>query len=198
MLSLYGFVGSRAVRVAWALEEVGVQWSFVGTHPHAPEYLAINPFGKVPALVDGDLVLTESAACCLYVADRRPEAGLAPPPATAARAQHDRWCIFAMCELEQPPWMLEKHTSLFPSELRAPEAVLPGLRYDFGRAVGALEAELGDRHHLVGDRFTVADLLASTVIRWARLSFDVPDVVSAYAERHLARPALARATERCR
>ena len=92
MIKVFGFGRSRAFRVVWALEEAGLDYAFApidaskGEH-RSPAYLAINPGGKVPAIVHGELSLTESSAIVTYVADLVPESGLAPPPRTAARAR---------------------------------------------------------------------------------------------------------------
>jgi glutathione S-transferase len=100
MITLYGMPGTRAGRVRWVLEELGLPYREVtldrakGEH-RRPEYLGINPLGRVPALVDGDFVLTETAAICLHLAEQHPERGLAPRPGTPERARMNQWLFLA-------------------------------------------------------------------------------------------------------
>lgn len=202
MLKVYGCSGTRSQRVLWALEELGAEYEYVTVNllegeGQRPAYLAVNPAGKVPALVDGDLVLTESAAICAYLGDRHPEAGLVPSPCTRERALYDRWCYFVISELEQPLWTLAKHSFALPEKLRVP-AVRDAALWEFGRAVKVLAKGLGEREFLVGERFSAADILAGHTLAWAsraEVPVEAPNV-AAYAERLLSRPALERARAR--
>src|SRR5215470_15115452 len=115
-MKLYEFAPTRSIRVRWTLQELGVEFESVivnmiaGEH-RKPEFLKINPAGKLPVLVDGDLLLTESVAIVLYLADKYSEKGLIPA-ALAQRAQLYRWLLFAATELEQPLWRIARHTNL--------------------------------------------------------------------------------------
>ena len=84
-----------------------------------PLFLRLNPAGKIPVLVDGDLVLTESAAIVLYLAEKYPAKGLIPTD-LKQRAQAYRWLMFAVTELEQPLWRILRHTALYPENKRLP------------------------------------------------------------------------------
>ena len=103
MIKLYGFAPTRSIRVLWVLRELDVEFEFVtvdfmkGDHLR-PEFLEINPAGKVPVLVDDDLVLTESVAIVLYLAEKFSDKGLLPTDL----AHVNRWLLFAATELEQP------------------------------------------------------------------------------------------------
>ena len=109
-MRLYEFPPTRSIRVRWTLQELGVPFEAVtvnliaGDH-HKPEFLALNPAAKIPVLVDGDVVLTESVAAVMYLADKYPEQGLLPG-SLAARGQAYRWLLFAATELEQPLWQI--------------------------------------------------------------------------------------------
>lgn len=189
---------SRATRVAWALEEAGADWTHEAVDPRSPDYAAINPFGKVPALSIDGRILTESAACCMWVADAFPAAALAPALGTFERADHDRWVHFAISELEQPLWVKAKHTFALAEEHRVP-GLKPTLIHEFDRAAAVLEQALDGRSFLVGDRFTVADLLNAHTLFWAQQAkFELSDALRAYAGHHSARPALARAMAKSR
>ncbi|MEM6926579.1 MAG: glutathione S-transferase family protein [Myxococcota bacterium] len=195
---LYGFgAPSRATRVAWALEEAGADWSYVAAWPSDPRVRELHPLGKLPILVDGELVLTESLACCTYVADQHPDKGLTPAPGTIDRARYLQWGSFLVTELEQPLWTKAKHRRILPQPLRVD--VGPAVEHDFNRAVTYLSGEIGDRMYLLGDRFTILDLIATHCLRWARSArFGelLPDNLAAYEAFHAQRPALARATAR--
>src|SRR5438067_8699474 len=113
-MKLYYSTQSRAVRPRWILEEIGAPYELVrlqlGTDTKTPAYLKINPNGTVPALVDGDLALFESAAICQYLADRYPEKRLAPPAGTPARGLYYQWIHYAMAALEPPIVTIFLHT----------------------------------------------------------------------------------------
>ena len=201
-MRLYGFPNTRSARALWALEEVGAAYNYVhvdllkGEARRTP-FLDINPGGKLPALVDGNLILTESAAICIYIADKFPAAKLAPAHASNDRAKFHQWCFFALSELEQPLWTLSKHTFALPEKYRVPE-IMDTSRWEFARAATVLAAGLGEREYIVGDEFTVADILLANTLNWARSrSVEVEQpVLNAYADRMLARPALQRALAR--
>lgn len=201
-MKVFGHPMSRSARVVWALEEAGAEYEFqkvdlMKGEARKPGYLEINPLGKVPTLVDGDLVLTESAAICTYIGERFPTAKLIPPAGTPDRARHLSLCFFVIGELEQPLWTMAKHRFALPEKLRVP-AVVDTARREFERPTAALAVWLDGREYLVGDGFTIADVLVGHTLSWAR-NANVPlghDVLEDYADRMLARPALARARER--
>ncbi len=202
MLKLYGCPNTRSMRVAWALDEVGAEYDYEPVILRKGEgrrlsFLRVNPSGKVPVLVDGDLVLTESAAICTYVGDLFPASGLTPGFGTADRAHYNQWLAFAISELEQPLSTIAKHRFALPQELRVP-AVEEAAKWEFGRACRVFEKGLGDNAFILGDRFTAADIMLSHMLAWAssaRIAVD-SDLLQAYADRLLARPALDHARER--
>lgn len=202
MIKLYTCPGTRGMRATWALEEVGADYQLelvdLGSGAaRKPPYIGINPGGKVPTLVDGEMVLTESAAICTYLGDRFPAAGLVPEPGSDARAHYLRWCFFVIGELEQPLWTLAKHRFALPEKYQVP-AVTDTAKWEFSVAARVLAAGLGDREYLVGERFTAADVLAGHTLAWARRA-KLPladERLEAYADRVLGRRALVRARER--
>lgn len=188
-LTFYTHPMSRARVARWMLEETGLPYETVvleyGTTMKAPEYRAINPMGKVPALKHGDTVVTESAAVCMYLADLATEKGLAPPLGSKERGGYYRWISF-MGPLEQ--LMVAKTTG----KLAEPMTAGYGTEADL---VATLEAAIGDRDYLVGDHFTAADLLVSAYIGWY-LQFKLLEARPAfvrYVELHRRRPAAQRA-----
>ena len=189
-LTFYTHPMSRGRVTRWMLEETGLPYDTVvldyGTSMKAPEYLAINPMGKVPALKHGDTVITEQAAICMYLADLVPETKLAPPVGSPARGSYYRWISF-MAPLEQ--LMVSK-----ASGAALPDARMAG----FGTEkdlLDTLEAALKDREYLAGDTFTAADLLVAAYVGWY-LQFKLLEprpAFVAFAARHQQRPAALRA-----
>jgi glutathione S-transferase len=202
MLKLYGCPNTRSTRVAWALEEAGADYDYEAVVLHKgegrrPSFLRVNPAGKVPVLVDGDFVLTESAAICTYVGDLFPVSRLTPAFGTAERARYNQWMAFAIAEFEQPLWSVHKHRFALPKELRV-SAVEQAARWEFGRACRVLEKGIGEKAFIVGGHFTAADImLAQVIARAPSTGIEVASqLLKGYAERLLARPALDRAINR--
>lgn len=201
MYHVYGMPRTRATRVVWALEEIGAEYSYhlvdlMKGEGQSPDFLKLNPFGKVPVLRDGELMLTESAAICTYLADQNPQAKLVPVVGTAERGQYDEWCYFVLTELEQPLWTIHKHLFVYSKDKRVKQ-MLDVAPWEFQRAVDVLIKKLGKRDYLVGDSFTMADILLAHTLIWARvykLKYDHPQL-EAYLQRISDRPALARAKE---
>ena len=170
MMKLYGFGPTRSLRALWGLRELGVEFEFIPVNLQAgehkrPEFLAINPAGKVPVLIDGDLVLPESAAIVLYLAEKYPEKGLMPTR-LEQRAQVYRWVLFAVTELEQPLWRITKHSFLYPEEKRIAKDI-DLAREDFTAMAAVLERHMAGRQYIVGDRISAADCVTAYLMDWA-------------------------------
>ncbi len=195
MLEVVGSKGSRITRVMWMLEELGLPYSLRPAKPGSTEARALNPTGRVPVLIDGDLVLADSAAICLYLGEKHPEKGMAAT-SLAERAVMDSWMHFIQSELEMPMWIKLKHRLLLPEDLRVD--VSPWVNWEFARDVKSLAQRLGDGPFALGERVTAVDVVLGHVLQWAKSAkFEpFPDPVVAYAERVWARPALARVRER--
>jgi len=186
---------SRGRIVRWMLEEVGrpyrTELIAYGTAMKGPEYLAINPMGKVPALRHGDTVVTECAAICCYLADAFPNAGLAPPPGDRLRAPYYRWLFFAAGPLEAATT-----NQAFGLEVPAERKGMVGYG-SLADVISVLEAAVSGHDYLVGDRFTAADAYVGSHIGWG-MSFGTIEKRPAferYFERLSTRPAAVRARE---
>ena len=199
---LHGAPRSRSSRIAWVLEELGVDWhwrpiSFRAGEHRSPSFLAMNPAGKVPVLQHGDFVLTESAAIARYLATQHPEAGLLPPEGTREAALVDRWLFFVTTELEQALWTKAKHTFALPEKLRV-EAVRKTAEAEFRRAASIAGTMFGSGSHAVGSTFTLADIFLAHTCFWARAGRQwdsLPPTLQAYAKTQMTRPAWKRAVE---
>lgn len=202
MITLYGFPNSRSLRVSWLLEELGADYDYQlidlrSGAGQSPEYLAINPGGKVPALRDGDLVLTESAAIVTYLGDKSANRQLVPEPGTPLRGKYDQWCHFAMCELEQPLWNIAKHKFAIPEQYRVAN-IVPTADWEFQKALNVLSQGLGDKPYILGDSFSAADILLAHTLFWGKAfeqKIEQPNLLD-YIGSIQDRPALQRARER--
>lgn len=206
MITLYGSGQARSFRCLWALQESGLEFKYqhvkIG-YPDAggsrhPSYLALNSQGKIPTLVAGDLVLTESAAIVNYIAALAPEKQLIPENDPAQRAKYDEFCFFVLSDLEQPLWTTGKHRFVLPEEHRQ-DVIFPVAEWEFRRSLKALEWHLGDRAYAVAGHFTCADILLAQTINWAeRFEFDLPEKYINYRDRLYRRPACLRAQEQAK
>jgi glutathione S-transferase len=196
MYQAVGAPGSRLTRVIWMLEELGEPYEIVRAKQYSDTMKRFNPTGKMPALVDGDFVLTDSAAICAYLGEKHADKGLGPDPGVEGRAEMMSWMLYALSEFEQPMWNKLKHRFLLPQEFRA--EVAPWVGREFAAEIAALEAKLAGRPYALGDRFSAVDVILGHCGQWARSGkFEVaPGAVADYFERVLSRPALARAKER--
>ena len=192
-MKLYEFGPTRSIRARWTLQELGVEFESIpinllaGEHLQ-PKFLKINPAGKIPVLVDDDLILTESVAIVLYLADKYSNKGLVPTD-LKERAQVHRWLLFAATELEQPLWRIARNTMLYPEDQRLPADVVLASQ-EFKAMAAVLEEHMQRRQFLVGDSVTVADFVAAYTLDWAnedKLLDDCPQLL-AYMERMYARP----------
>lgn len=196
MIKIYGILKSRAVRPVWTAEELGIPYELVPLHYAGHEvksaaYLALNPNGQVPTLVDGDLVLFESLAIDLYLAKQHRASGLWGAD-DHEEARIFQWTLWAAAEAEPLARQWFRHTSFLPQESRIPalaDAALESLRARFA----VLDHTLRDADYLVGNRFTVADLNVAAVLqRFVQLGgADYPNAL-AWHRRCFSRPAAER------
>lgn len=197
MITLYGYPRTRSLRVSWLLEELGLDWQYhlvnfaKGDHKSA-DYLALCPQGKVPTLHDENIVITESAAICLYLAEKYGKRWL-PKSATAESAKHLEWISFIITELEQPLWSMGKHKFALPEPIRLPEMISVA-NWEFKKAVLTAESWLPATEFLTGNFPTVADILLTHTLNWA-VKFDqkLPPKLEKYRQHMSRRPALLRA-----
>jgi len=182
---------SRGQIARWMLEEIGAPYAQrildFGTTMKAPDYLAINPMGKVPAIVHDGHVVTECGAICAYLAEAFPAAGLAPNP--DERADYYRWMFFAAGPVEAA---VSNHAAKVatPPEMQR--------MYGYGtyeQMVDALASAVAGKAYICGDRFTAADVYVGAQILWGTQFGTLPDrpEFAAYRERLVAREAYGRA-----
>jgi glutathione S-transferase len=192
MIELYWSPRSRSFSALWLMEETGLRYERVLTDittgaQKTPEFLAINPMGKVPALKDGDAALGEAAAICAYVAERYPQANLAPPPGDPRRVKYLQWLFFSPSCIE--PALIQIFTKI---DVPASTAAWGSATQVFD----VLDAALDKGPWILGDAFSAADIMIGSGLNFAvRLFKMVPARPSfdRYIDRCAARPAFQRA-----
>ena len=186
---------SRGRIARWMLEEVGQPYRTelldFGTTMKAPEYLAINPMGKVPAIKHGDTVVTEAAAICAYLADAFPQANLAPPATSPLRGDYYRWLFFAAGPMEAA--IVNKGLGF---EVPSGREVMAGWG-SLAHVLDVLDQALQRTEYLAGDSFTAADVYVGAQVGWglAFKSIEPRPSFDAYAARTSQRPAAIRAAQ---
>jgi glutathione S-transferase len=192
-LTLYHAAPSRSSIVRWMLEEIGEPYdiqhlSLSKGDNRAPDYLAVNPMGKVPALRHGDVVITEAAAICTYLADEFPRAKLNIPIGDARRGPYLKWLFFGPSCIE--PAMMDR---AFP---RKEEARRGAMGYgDFDTVMNVVAKAVAKGPYIMGDQFTAADVVIGSDLRFGMMFKMLPErsEFTAYTGRLAQRPALQRA-----
>jgi len=192
MYKLIGGKHSRAFRVLWALEEMGLDYAYEPAAPRSDEVRALNPAGKIPVFVVEGTPITDSVAIMQFLADKH---GLLTYPAgSLERARQDSFTQFACDEMDGTLWTSARNSFVLPEARRVP-AIKDTLKWEFARSMKTLARRLGDSEYLMGERFTIADIVAVHCATWARSAhFEIVEpAVNAYVARATARPAYKRA-----
>jgi glutathione S-transferase len=198
-ITLYFAPGTRATRIAFLLEELGVPWEKVTLdlakrEQKAADYLVLNPNGLVPTLKDGDTVVFESVAIALHLADRFAEKGLAPPPDSPLRGRYLSWMVWSTTTLEPPigDVYLERTKPAEQQSARAVDAALERFR----ASAQVLERAFAGPY-LLGDTFSAADVMVGCMLSFAGMlgMLESHPLLRQYVARITERPAYLRAMQ---
>lgn len=194
MYTVIGISKSRAARVLWLLEELDQPYTHIAAAPQSPEARAHNPAGKVPVLIDGSAIITDSTAILTYLADKH--AAFTAPAGTPARAQQDSLTQCLLDEFDALLWTSARHSFVLPQEMRLP-AIKDSLRWEYARNLAHLAARLKGPY-LMGDQMTVPDIIAVHCLSWGLgVRFAAPEgELADYLARMRERPAFLRAMAR--
>ena len=163
--TLIGAVKSRAFRVLWTLEELGLAYEHIDAAPRSEAVTRISPAGKVPVLVADGVPITDSVAIMTFLADRH--GALTFPAGTLDRARQDSLTQMILDEIDATLWMAAKHSFVLPEEHRVP-AIKDSLLWEFARAQSSLVARMAeDGPFLMGQTMTIADILLAHCGGWA-------------------------------
>ena len=174
MITLYTMPGSSSTAPRIALDEAGADYELVqverddaGNNISPADYAALNPMGKVPTLVDGELVMTEAAACCLYVAEKYPDAALMPRVRSDDWARTLRW-LTLLTNTAQSAFLRWYYPDQYTSDVAGLEAVQAASVAELARVAEVLAAQIGDGPFLIGTQFTVADAFLAMLTGWSQ------------------------------
>lgn len=196
MIKVWGGATSRTIRAHWMCHELGLDYEpiLIGSRTGATqseEFRALNAKEKIPVLVDGDFVLSESAAIVTYLGDNYGRGtGLVPEPYTPDRALYDQWLSFVQMELDAHTlYVIRRHRDLAELYGEAPAAITAAIE-GFNKQVAVADTALKDREFLVGSQFTGADILMTSVLTWADVyGIGLSHTLTDYMNRQTARPA---------
>ena len=196
-VKIYGIPGSRADRSLWAIEETGIEYEHIktnfGEESKANEYLEINPNGRIPALVDGDLKLFESMAINLYLAKHYASDLYPTDPGDEAKA--NQWSIWAISEIEPLQMQIVIQKFFVPKD-KQDQGVIDQASKSLIRPLKVLDEALRENDYLLGQSFSVADLNVAGVLlllKAVKFDFDAFQNASVWLDKCHARPALERA-----
>ncbi|NQV47168.1 MAG: glutathione S-transferase family protein [Rhodospirillaceae bacterium] len=200
MYELYYYPGMANLAPHMMLEDIGAEHRLIrvdrdkGEHK-SPEYLKLNPKGLIPVLVDGDLVLYETAAICLHLADRHPQANLAPALGTHGRAHMYKW-LMHMTNTVQSDVLVYNYPDRYTTDPGGVEAVKAASAARLENAYQQIDAHLAEGPYLLGDTFSLADYYLLLMARWGRNMANPPRTLPNLGrslDRIAERPAVARA-----
>ncbi|MEO0386297.1 MAG: glutathione S-transferase family protein [Pseudomonadota bacterium] len=166
---MYTVIGShktRAMRVLWALEELGLPYAHRPEPPRSPAVRALNPLGTVPVLQDEETVICDSVAILTYLADKHGQ--LTAPPGTPARARQDVMMQFGVSNIDAFLWTRARHSFILPEAMRVP-AIKPVLDEEIAQNLARLDDLMGDAPFAAGAAFSIADIMIGHSAAWAAL-----------------------------
>ncbi len=202
-LRLYGLAPyDRSAKIRWLLTELGItfenRWLDRDKKENeSPEFLKLNPMGKIPVLQIGDQAMFESGAICAHLGDFYADRGIAPQPGSSERAEYQQWMYFASSTLDTFQTRVMIIEDIPAGEVQS--AKLSALQSEMHDAMMALDRTLSQNSYLVGNRFTVADMCVSYHLYWCKLWPELESVakefpnVTAYMERMVAKPSAVKA-----
>jgi len=193
-IELYYTPHTRAGRVRWLLEELGLPYTLRLVDLFSGERNPAHPLGSVPAMTVDGQPMFESGAMCMWLADRFPDRQLAPTPADALRRDYDQWMFFGPATLEPPAFELLLHTRILPKEQRVPE-IVGFAEQGYRRVLDMLAEHFRQHDYLLDEAFSCADILVGHTLTWLPGMIAPYPPLLAYTERLTARDAYARARQ---
>ena len=188
MYKVIGNTNTRTLRVLWAMKEIGLKYEHVQVNAQSVDAKKFNISGKVPTLDANGVNIADSTAIVTYLADKYNQ--LTFPAGTIERAQQDSFTQFILDELDSILWTAARHSFVLPKEMRVSE-LKDTLRWEFARSLKILESRMGSGPNVMGEKFTIPDIILTHIGGWARVAkFDIPDgKLRDYFRRQIKRPA---------
>ncbi|MCY4183852.1 MAG: glutathione S-transferase [Rhodobacteraceae bacterium] len=190
-IKIYGHKHSRAFRVLWMLEELGMDYVSYPTQPHTEELLKLSPFGKIPVAVVESEVITDSTAILTYLAES--QSTFTFQAGTFARAKQDSLTFMLLDELETCVWNAAKHSFVLPSDKRV-SSLKPTLKWEFSQSLEKIVAHMNLENFLLGEIMTIPDFILTHCLDWAKVAKfeEFPEPLSKYHSQMVQRPAYQR------
>ena len=188
MYKVIGNTNTRTLRVLWAMNEIGLEYKHLKVEAHSAEAQLANVSGKVPSLEANGVSISDSTAIITYLADKYNQ--LTFPAGTIERAQQDSFTQFILDELDSILWTAARHSFVLPKEMRVIE-LKDTLHWEFARSLKVLESRMGAGPNVMGEKFTIPDIILTHIGGWARVAkFDIPDgKLRDYFRQQIKRPA---------
>ena len=188
MYKVIGNTNTRTLRVLWAMNEIGLEYEHLKVGAQSAEAQLANVSGKVPSLEANGVNIADSTAIITYLADKYNQ--LTFPAGTIERAQQDSFTQFILDELDSILWTAARHSFVLPKEMRVIE-LKDTLHWEFARSLKILESRMGSGPNVMGEEFTIPDIILTHIGGWARVAkFDIPDgKLRDYFRRQIKRPA---------
>jgi len=188
MYKVIGNTNTRTLRVLWAMKEIGLKYEHVQVNAQSVDAKKFNISGKVPTLDANGVNIADSTAIVTYLADKYNQ--LTFPAGTIERAQQDSFTQFILDELDSILWTAARHSFVLPKEMRVSE-LKDTLRWEFARSLKILESRMGSGPNVMGEEFTIPDIILTHIGGWARVAkFDIPDgKLRDYFRQQIKRPA---------
>ena len=188
MYKVIGNTNTRTLRVLWAMKEIGLKYEHVQVNAQSVDAKKFNISGKVPTLDANGVNIADSTAIVTYLADKYNQ--LTFPAGTIERAQQDSFTQFILDELDSILWTAARHSFVLPKEMRVSE-LKNTLHWEFARSLKVLESRMGTGPNVMGEKFTIPDIILTHIGGWARVAkFDIPDgKLRDYFRRQIKRPA---------
>ncbi|MDA8757053.1 glutathione S-transferase family protein [Amylibacter sp.] len=188
MYKVIGNTNTRTLRVLWAMNEIGLKYEHLKVRAQSSEAQLANVSGKVPSLEVNGINIADSTAIITYLADKYNQ--LTFPAGTIERAQQDSFTQFILDELDSILWTAARHSFVLPKEMRVIE-LKDTLHWEFARSLKILESRMGSGPNVMGEEFTIPDIILTHIGGWARVAkFDIPDgKLRDYFRRQIKRPA---------
>ncbi len=172
ILKIYGSTRSRALRCYWLLEEIGVPYESVPVdlaklEHQTTKFTELNPYGKVPVMLEGDYMLAESSAILTYLSEKHSTGKMIPHAGTWERGKYYQWISFAMTEMDTYLWTIARHTGTYPIEKRWPQAIELA-KVEFSKSLKPVFETLNQQKFILGAEFSTADIVLGSVLSWAK------------------------------
>ncbi len=187
-IKIYGHKFSRAFRVLWMLEELGLNYVSYPTQPHTKELLKLSPKGKIPVAVVDSVVITDSTAILTYLAESN--SSFTFPVGTFERAKQDSLTFMLLDELETCVWNAAKHSFILPSDKRV-SSLKPTLKWEFSQSLEKMAVHMNLENFLMGEIMTIPDFILIHCLDWSKAAKfkEFPEAISNYHSRLVQRPA---------